>query len=362
MARWQDYEEKNEKVWENDELLISSWWIVKRLKALQFKGDRGEKWETGAVWPIWLKWEKWDRGEPFKYENFTESQLENLKGPKWDIWETWPVWPKWEKWDRGEKWEQGEPWRDGTGIWDLLSVNNLSDLSNRETARQNLEVYSKSEVEEKLTNIDLSSKVDKEEWKVLSDNNFSNEQKEKLQNLQNFSWDYNDLTNKPSILSSSDIRYLIKDNLKKFLFINFKDTFNDVSDVFSFQDFLPIITIEQVRTMFKYFNDNSSKYEVVESYNDSVHNNNTLTDWSGGKRWFIFHSAWYRSNANDGVTFRLKNYSETVKVTKIGWVRQPKSVTLENVNFVTIVYTENISATMIDYWDWYLASKAFYLR
>jgi len=115
MARWQEYEEKQDLVQNNEELLINSWWIVKRIKAEKFK------------------WEKWEKGET---------------GPKWD---------------------------NGIGSGDLLAKNNLSDLRDKGAARQNLDVFSKTEINEKLNN-----KVEKISWKSLSTNDFTNELKNKL--------------------------------------------------------------------------------------------------------------------------------------------------------------------------------------
>lgn len=234
MARWQDYEEKDNKVSSIDELLISSWWIVKKIKALQFKWEKWEKWEQGLrwtqglqgpkwdtwpIWPAWPRWEqglrwkpwetwpKWEKWEAFKFSDFTPEQLEALK-VKWEKWEIWPPWPRWQKWEKWEPWDTWPvwpAWRDWTWSWDMLASNNLSDLVDKIEARKNLEVFSKYETWKKIENElkkewfadyeklnnkpDLENllnwKVDKIRWKVLSDNNFTNAEKEKLASLNN---------------------------------------------------------------------------------------------------------------------------------------------------------------------------------
>lgn len=72
---------------------------------------------------VYLSFLKGDKGEPFKYEDFTAAQLEELKGPKGDKGdtgpqgETGPQGPqgiqgiqgeKGDKGDKGDKGEQGE--------------------------------------------------------------------------------------------------------------------------------------------------------------------------------------------------------------------------------------------------------------
>ena len=89
--------------------------------------------------------------------------------------------------------------------------------------------------------------------------------------------------------------------------------------------------------------------------NDSVSSNNSLTE--SQRVWIIFHSAWYRSNSGDGVTF-IYWFADELNFTKsiTGWTNRPSEVTETNVNFVTLNW-----ATMQDYGDWYLASEWFYL-
>lgn len=62
----------------------------------------------------------------------------------------------------------------------------------------------------------LADKVDEVEGKGLSTNDFTDELKEKLLNAGNssFSGDYNDLTNKPTLITEEDINEAINDALK----------------------------------------------------------------------------------------------------------------------------------------------------
>ena len=46
------------------------------------KGDKGEKGEAGEAGPAGEKGEKGDKGDAFKFEDFTEEQLEGLRGPE----------------------------------------------------------------------------------------------------------------------------------------------------------------------------------------------------------------------------------------------------------------------------------------
>lgn len=152
MAKWQEYPEKNQKMEAEDELLINSGWFIKRIKALQFKGEKGEKWETGAEGPRWLQGPRWEQG---------------LRGPE------------------GPRWLQGP-----AGAWtgDLLSKNNLADLADKTLSRENLKVYSKAEVDAKIPTLpdlpDFWTFVLKESWKWLSSNDFTNEEKQKLASLE----------------------------------------------------------------------------------------------------------------------------------------------------------------------------------
>lgn len=122
-----------------------------------------------------LRWGKGDKGEAFKFEDFTPEQLKKLKGEKGE---------PWDKGDQGRQWDKGDPWESpefrktndylqiklpsertwknlipladitwpaGSGSGDMLKSANLSDLTNKATARTNLEVYSKTEIADELS-------------------------------------------------------------------------------------------------------------------------------------------------------------------------------------------------------------------
>ncbi|PZM81827.1 hypothetical protein DLH72_05005 [Candidatus Gracilibacteria bacterium] len=155
MARWQDYDEKQDALQENDELLINSGGIVKRVKAKKFKGEKGDKGLTGDkgdpfrfndFTPEQLQSIKGDKGDAFEYSDFTEEQLEALRGPQGIQGETGEKGDPGEKGETGEPGPEGPPGRDGTGTGDMLKSENLAGLTNIAEARNNLEVPSKTEV------------------------------------------------------------------------------------------------------------------------------------------------------------------------------------------------------------------------
>lgn len=221
MTRWQDYEEKLEKVSWNDELLINSWGIVKRVQAIQFRWEQGIRW----IWISRIESRKTGKNtfvEVFNTENVKIWSFTIQDWVDWNDWENWADWAPWVDWT---DWENGvgivnisstkswkittliielsnwknyefsiQDWIDGTGAWDMLSENNLSDLSDKVEARMNLDVYAKSEIKNLLKN-----KIDKEAWKGLSSNDFTFTEKQKLANLENFSKNYDELINKPII-------------------------------------------------------------------------------------------------------------------------------------------------------------------
>ena len=175
---------------DEDEVLVNNNGVIRKIKANTFSGKegkygerwpQGEKWETGAEGPRWPQGEKWEK---LLFSDLTSEEKLEIKGEKWDRWEkweageAWPVWPRWEKWEqwiqgerwvpgarweqglrweKGERWEQGPQWPAGAGTGDLLAKNNLSDLADKTTARENLKVYSKAEVDGKIPTLpDLS--------------------------------------------------------------------------------------------------------------------------------------------------------------------------------------------------------------
>lgn len=122
-----------------------------------------------------LRGGKGDKGEAFKFEDFTLEQLKKLKGEKgeqWDKGDQGRQWDKWVPWESPEfrktndylqiklpserTWKNLIPladitWPAGSGSGDMLKSANLSDLTNKATARTNLEVYSKTEIADELS-------------------------------------------------------------------------------------------------------------------------------------------------------------------------------------------------------------------
>lgn len=115
---------------------------------------KGDQWPTWPAWPKgqqgerWLTWPKGDKGESFKYSDFTPEQLQALKWPKGDRGEKGQQGNVWPQWPAGPTWPQ---WPAGSGSGDMLKSANLSDLTNKATARTNLEVYSKTEIADELS-------------------------------------------------------------------------------------------------------------------------------------------------------------------------------------------------------------------
>ena len=155
------------KTWVSDQDLIlildSSTGEARLADKEELRGKQGEKWQQGERWEVWPQWWVWpawpegnvwpqgqkgEKGDPFKYSDFTPEQLAKLKGEKGERGETWPAWPEGQKGERGEK---GERWPAGSGAGDMLKSANLSDLTNKATARTNLEVYSKTEIADELS-------------------------------------------------------------------------------------------------------------------------------------------------------------------------------------------------------------------
>ena len=417
---------------DEDEVLVNNNGVIRKIKAKNFSGKDGK---DGERWPQGEKWEK------LLFSDLTSEEKLEIKGEKWDRWEkweageAWPVWPRWEKWEqwiqgerwvpgprweqglrweKGERWEQGPQWPAGAGTGDLLSKNNLSDLADKTTARENLKVYSKAEVDGKIPTLpDLSSFLQKtefeneknnfnkkfsdlpnfwtfvlkESWKWLSSNDFTNEEKNDLSQIaqglpgfvsrvltleKNF-WSQKNLidaipetyVNKTEF-TSLDSRFLRKadkeyvDNLMwEFLPLDLntfdiKATLKNPKKRINFIKSIKDFSREEIVALYKRVKSLTWMERRIAS-NDSVSSNNSLTE--SQRVWIIFHSAWYRSNSGDGVTF-IYWFADELNFTKsiTGWTNRPSEVTETNVNFVTLNW-----ATMQDYGDWYLASEWFYL-
>ena len=184
MTRWQDYESKTDNIRPGEELIINSGWIVKRVDVNKFK------------WVPWERWPAWERWEPFRFSDFTEEQLKNLKWVwikkiiQQKVWKITTVTV--ELTDSSSFNFEISDWADWAGVGDLLSSNNLSDLVDKVEARKNLKVYSKDEVDSKKTDSDnkidlintaLLNKVDKIVWYWLSKNDFTDAALAKLNSI-----------------------------------------------------------------------------------------------------------------------------------------------------------------------------------
>lgn len=108
------------------------------------KGDTGAKGEQGEAWP------KGEQGDPLTFDQLTEEQKLELKGERWEKGEPgnqgeqgiqgiqWPEWPQGKQGLQWPIWPAWPQWPAGAGSGDMLKSNNLSDLANKATARENL--------------------------------------------------------------------------------------------------------------------------------------------------------------------------------------------------------------------------------
>ncbi len=136
-------------------------WV--RWKHSDFKWDKGDKWDTGDQWIQGIQWVKWDTGDTgpqwpqwIKGDKWDKGDQGDIgpqwptwpQGPKWDTGDTWPAGPQGIQWPQGVQGETGPQWPAGpawAGTGDMLVSNNLSDVTNVATARDNLDVYSTTE-------------------------------------------------------------------------------------------------------------------------------------------------------------------------------------------------------------------------
>ena len=138
--------------------------------------QKENKWRPGGYASLWSDWKIETAQLPATW----------IQWPKWDKWERWEKWDRWEQGPRwipgpvGPQWPAWRNWRDWAGSGDMVSSNNLSDLVDKVKARENLNVYSKTESDKKLDDkikkipqSDLSNYVQKEDWKWLSTNDFT---------------------------------------------------------------------------------------------------------------------------------------------------------------------------------------------
>ena len=193
-------------MWEQDDMVFSKddWtyvtleWAKTDLKWDTWeKGDKWDKWDKWDTWSQWEKWDKWDKwdkwntGASIVSAEFSSNDIvftkddsntvtltdakSELKWDKWDKGNTGDTWPQWVSVVDFEKisWTGAAGtidtyeftlsdsntfqfsvynWANGEWSWDMIAANNLADLTNFATARTNLWVYSKSEVDTLISN------------------------------------------------------------------------------------------------------------------------------------------------------------------------------------------------------------------
>ncbi len=135
------------------------------LWAIGKKGDKGDQWEQGE------QGEKGDKGDTWE-DGKTITTITSYK-----VWKTTTVTINWDYINSPQSFEI-EDW---DWIGDMLSTNNLSDLENKQTARDNLDVYSKTEID--LIETDINNTIDLVE--AVSEAN-----KQAIANLQSASGEY----------------------------------------------------------------------------------------------------------------------------------------------------------------------------
>lgn len=119
------------------------------------RGDKGDKGDKG------------DSGEPFKYENFTEEQLNDLRGPQGI---QGPKGDRGEQGVKGDKGDRGERGADGKdGI-------NGADGKDGYTPQKGVDYFTAQDIK----SLGIDDKVDKFDGKGLSTNDFTDEYKKQL--------------------------------------------------------------------------------------------------------------------------------------------------------------------------------------
>jgi len=193
-------------MWEQDDMVFSKddWtyvtleWAKEDLKwekwdtwAKWDKWDKGDTWAKGDKWDKWDKGDKWDTWASIVSAEFSSNDIvftkddsntvtltdakSELKWDKWDKGNTWDTWPQWVSVVDFERisWTGAAGtldtyeftlsdtntfqfsvynWANGEWSGDMLASQNLADLTNFETARNNLWVYSKSQVDTLISN------------------------------------------------------------------------------------------------------------------------------------------------------------------------------------------------------------------
>lgn len=174
------------ETWENNKFVSKS--IYENLEKMEIKENKGKKLgyaplDENAKVPIknlpfldlesifWrFRWnfsskEKYIKNDRVFYE---WSAYIALKDTVWNLpmdenfW--WIFVEKWNDWNPGRDWNDWKDGKNGTWIWDMLGVNNLSDLGDIVVARKNLEVFSKYETGKKIENELIKENFAKKVW------------------------------------------------------------------------------------------------------------------------------------------------------------------------------------------------------
>lgn len=172
--------------------------IAKQIDYSKLKGDKGDAFKYEDFTEEQLKELKGEKGDAFTFDDFTSEQLEKLRGEKGDAF-TYDDFTseqleklKGAKGDSIElretrKDEEGNTiitFSDGSQITipkgekgDALKLEDLSEEDKKELLNSGLDLseYAKAK--------DLNKKVDKEVGKGLSENNYTNKDKEKVDNI-----------------------------------------------------------------------------------------------------------------------------------------------------------------------------------
>lgn len=171
------------ETWENNKFISKS--IYENLEKMEITENKGKKLgyaplDENAKVPIqnlpfldlesifWrFRWnfsskEKYIKNDRVFYEWSTYIAL---KDTIWNLpmdenfW--WIFVEKWNDWNPGRDWND---WKDGKWTWDMLAVNNLSDLENKSEARKNLEVLTENEIQKKIENELIKENFAKKDW------------------------------------------------------------------------------------------------------------------------------------------------------------------------------------------------------
>ena len=120
------------------------------------------------------KGDKGDSGEPFKYENFTEKQLNDLRGPQGI------QGPKGDRGEQGVKGDKGDKGARGERGADGKDGINGADGKDGYTPQKGVDYFTAQDIK----SLGIDDKVDKVDGKGLSSNDFTTALKNKLDGIE----------------------------------------------------------------------------------------------------------------------------------------------------------------------------------